>query len=47
MAAILGKIDLFEPDREVWPQYVERLDQFFEVNNLTGDDKATKRRATF
>ena len=47
MAAILGKIDSFEPDREEWPRYVERLDQFFEVNDLTGDDKAKKSRATF
>ena len=47
MAAILGKIDPFDPELEEWPQYVERLDQFFEANDLTGDGKATKRRATF
>ena len=38
---------MFDPEHEEWPQYVERLDQFFEANDLTGDDKATKRRATF
>ena len=27
--------------------YVERLEQFFEANDLTGDAKADKRRATF
>ena len=47
MAAILGKVNVFDPEHEEWPQYVERLDQFFEANDLTGDDKATKRRATF
>lgn len=47
MAALLGRIDPFDPDQEEWPQYVERLDQFFEANDLTGDKKATKQRATF
>ena len=47
MAAVLGKVNVFDPEHEEWPQYVERLDQFFEANDLTGDDKATKRRATF
>ena len=47
MAILLGKIDHFDPEEEEWPQYVERLDQFFEVNDLTGDGKAAKRRATF
>ena len=52
MAVLLGKIDhgwidQFDPEQEEWPQYVERLDQFFEANDLSGEDKATKRRATF
>ena len=47
MAAVLGKVNVFDPEHEEWPQYVERLDQFFEANDLTGDDKATKRHATF
>ena len=47
MATVLGKVNVFDPEHEEWPQYVERLDQFFEANDLTGDDKATKRRATF
>ena len=34
-------------EHEEWPQYVERLDQFFEANDLTSDAKATKRRAIF
>ena len=47
MAALLGKIDQFDPEQQEWPQYVERLDQFFEANDLTGDEKPTIRCATF
>ena len=48
MTALLGrKIEHFDPQQEEWPQYVERLEQFFEANDLAGEDKATKRRATF
>ena len=47
MAALLGKIDYFDADQEEWPQYVERLEQFFEANDITGDAAAVKRRSTF
>ena len=47
MAALLGRLDQFDPEQEEWQQYVERLVQFFEANDITGDDKAAKRRATF
>ena len=47
MAALLGRIDSFDPEQEEWAQYVERLVQFFEANDITGEDKAAKRRATF
>ena len=40
--ALLGKIDNYDPAREEWTQYVERLEQFFEANDLTGEDKAAK-----
>lgn len=45
MAALLGKImdgkiEPFDPDAEEWPEYVERLGQFFEANNLVGEAKA-------
>ena len=30
MAALLGRIDPFDPDQEEWPQYVECLDQYVE-----------------
>ena len=47
MAGLLGEIDEFNSDLEEWPQYVERLGQFFEANGITGADNATKRRSTF
>ena len=47
MATLLGHIEHFDPAVEQWTQYVERLEQFFVANDVTGDDKAVKRRATF
>ena len=41
--ALLGKIEQYDLEQEEWPQYVERLEQFFEANDLTGDSKADKR----
>ena len=38
--SLLGKIEQYDPEQEEWPQYVERLEQFYEANDLTGDDKA-------
>ena len=37
MAAVLGKV-------EQWPQYVERLEYFFEANGITD---AEKKRSVF
>ena len=45
--ALLVKIEQYDPEQEEWPQYIERLELFFEANDLTGDSKADKRRATF
>ena len=45
--ALLGKIEQYDPEQEEWTQYMERLQQLFEANNLTGGKKANKRRATF
>jgi hypothetical protein len=45
MAAPLGKIEPFNPEAEEWPEYVERLCQYFEANDLVGDANAGKRRA--
>ena len=47
MAALLGRIDKFNPEEEEWPQYVERLEQFFEANGIIGEDNASKRRSIF
>ena len=46
-AVLLGKIEPFDSELEEWPQYVERLEQFFEAIDITGDSKAAKRQATF
>ena len=40
---LLGKIEQFDPEQGEWAQYVERLEQFFKVNDLTGVDKADKQ----
>ena len=45
--SVAGRINQFDPDQEQWPRYVERLEQFFEAKDITGDGKAAKRRATF
>ena len=42
MAAILGKIDEYDADKEDWQQYVERLEHFFIANSIT---TAEKKRA--
>ena len=44
---LLGHIEQFDSAVEQWTQYVERLEQFFVANDVIGDDKAVKRRATF
>ena len=44
---LLGHIEPFNWAAEEWPQYVERLEQFFVANDITGEDNAVKRRATF
>ena len=47
--ALLGKIEEFDPKNEDWRQYLERLEEFFVANDLSGESegKAVKRRATF
>ena len=44
--ALLGKSEQYDPEQEEWLQYVERLEQFIKANDLTGDSKVDKRRAT-
>ena len=47
MAALLGKIDSFDPELEDWPEYVERLEQFFEANGIVGEDNEARQRSVF
>ncbi len=47
MATLLGKIGPFDPQEEGWPYYVERLEEFFEANDITGDRNASKKRSVF
>ena len=42
MAALLGKIEHFDPQQEEWPQYVGRLEQFIKANDL-----AARRRQAY
>ena len=44
MAATYGSIESFDGNNEEWPQYVERLEHFFEANSITDADK---KRAVF
>jgi len=39
MTATFGRIDEFEEGKEDWIQYVERLEHFFEANNVSTDAK--------
>ena len=44
---LLGQIENYDSAQEEWPQYVERLEQFFVANEITGEAKAEKTWATF
>ncbi len=39
MAALFGRIDEFDEDKEDWSQYVERLGHFFTANGVEDDGK--------
>ena len=41
MAALFGRISEFDPEREEWTQYAQRLTHFFDAN---GVDNATKKK---
>ena len=43
-AQTFGKIGEFDPNREEWTQYVERLDYFFQANGIA---EADQKRAVF
>ena len=46
---LLGQIEPFDPYTDDWLQYVERMEQMFIANDLTGAEKAEnlKRRSIF
>ena len=46
MTGLLEKLEYFDPQTEDWTRYVEIVNEFFKANDLTGEDKAAKRRAT-
>ena len=43
MATVIRQVQEFDPAKEDWPQYVERLEQFFIANGITDE----KKRAVF
>ena len=50
MAVLLGRIDTFDPEQEELMATIRGAIgtvQLFEANDITGEDKAAKRRATF
>jgi len=47
MATLLGSIEQYQEGQEEWPQYVERLEQFLQANDIVGESKANKRRSVF
>ena len=39
MTAAFGRVGEFEPEKEDWASYVERLGYFFHANGINDDDK--------
>ncbi len=37
--AVLGEIGAYDPADEEWPNYVERLEGYFDANRVTNDGK--------
>ena len=44
MSSLLGRIDEFDGAKEDWPQYVERVNHFFDANGITD---AGKKKSAF
>lgn len=44
---LLGQLEQFDLNTDDWLQYVERMEQMFAANDLTGEAKAEKRRSIF
>ena len=45
--ASLGAIEQFDPAMEEWPEYVQRLQQFYVANDMVDEGKADKRCSTY
>ena len=45
MATTHGVIGPFDSSQEYWLSYIARLQNYFVANDITGEDKAVKRRA--
>lgn len=39
MTTYFGRVSEFDPDKEEWPQYVKRLDNFFAANQVQDAEK--------
>jgi hypothetical protein len=37
MAGYIGKIETFDENIEIWTSYTERLEQYFEVNEIANE----------
>lgn len=37
--ALFGRIDEFKPENKPWSAYIERLEQFFEANDIADGKK--------
>ena len=44
MSGTLGRVEEFDGSKDDWPQYIERMEYFFEDNSI---DTAEKKRAVF
>ena len=38
-ASVIGSLEPFDPETDNWPAYIERLEQFFSVNNIVDEKK--------
>ena len=44
VGSLLGRVDHYDPSKEEWTQYVERLEHFFAANGI---DMEEKKRSAF
>jgi len=47
MVTLMGSIEQYWEVQEEWVQYVERLKQFLQANDIVRETKANKRRSVF